>query len=349
MQKWKKLKRGIRMQKNRIDVIIPAYKAQDTILRTLSSIAMQDIIDDVDVTIVNDADGIGYKKFVDMFSPFMSIREIELPENGGPGDARQFGIDNTSNELLVFIDADDTFADSFTLKTLSKELLAEPENVCCFGNFYEQTRETFVPHQNDIVWMFGKIYKRAFLDKYGIRFKKGSRANEDAGFNMLCNLFSNDNEKIKFVDDLFYFWHFKEDSITRINNAQYSYDQCFVGYAENMIYAIKHAEKINPFNPNLLPLKVKVLCNLYEHYIETIAKDEKFIEQNFKYCKLYYNDVYKEIDEKISLEVLAEVYNNVMRNAYIGNKLAQIIPSIGIIEFLEQLRCKEKDDGNIGQ
>ena len=47
----------------RIDVIIPAYKAQDTIIRTLSSIAMQTIKDDVDVTIVNDCDGVGYEKY----------------------------------------------------------------------------------------------------------------------------------------------------------------------------------------------------------------------------------------------------------------------------------------------
>ena len=59
-----------------IDIIIPAYKAQDTIIRTLSSIALQEIVDEVEVTIVNDADGIGYQKFVDMFSPYMKIREI---------------------------------------------------------------------------------------------------------------------------------------------------------------------------------------------------------------------------------------------------------------------------------
>lgn len=38
---------------NKIDIIIPAYKAQGTILRTLASIACQSILDDLDVTIVN--------------------------------------------------------------------------------------------------------------------------------------------------------------------------------------------------------------------------------------------------------------------------------------------------------
>lgn len=324
----------------KIDVIIPAYKAQGTILRTLSSIAEQAILDDIEVTIVNDHDGIGYKKFVDMFKPYMKIRELEMPENGGPGDARQYGIDNTKNPLLMFIDADDTFIGSFALKILREQLLADDKNACCFGSFIEDQLKVHIPHVNDSVWMFGKIYRRAFIDKYKIRFQKGSRANEDAGFNMICKLFSNPNEQIKYIPDSVYYWHFKEDSITRINNAQYSYDQSFVGYTSNMIYALKYAESVNPFNSNLMLMKVMILCNLYEYYIETVARDKRFIDQNFNACKQYYNEIYKEIEPKINDEVLGEVYNEVMRNAYAGNKLFKIIPSIGIKEFLVKLKEK---------
>ena len=322
----------------KIDVIIPAYKAQNTILRTLCSIAEQTILDDIEVTIVNDCDGIGYKRYVDMFSPFMTIREIEMPENGGPGDARQYGIDNTTNPLLMFIDADDTFIGSFALKTLREQLLSDDKNACCFASFIEEQQRFHIPHVNDSVWMFGKIYRRDFISKYKIRFQKGSRANEDAGFNMICKLFANDNEKIKYIQDSVYYWHFKEDSITRINNAQYSYDQSFVGYASNMIYSLKEAEKINPFNSNLLLMKVMIMCNLYEYYIETVARDKRFIEQNFKACKEYYNQIYKEIEPKVNDDVLGDVFSEVMRNAYNGSKMIKIIPALGIKEFLEKLK-----------
>ena len=322
----------------KIDVIIPAYKAQNTIIRTLSSIALQSIVDDLEVTIVNDCDGIGYKKYVEMFKPYMKIREIVMEKNGGPADARQYGIDHTENPLMTFIDADDTFAGAFSLKILRENLLAQPVNSCCFGVFIEDQLKMYIPHPNDSVWMFGKLYKRDFINKYGIRFKEGSRANEDAGFNMMCKLFANQNEQIKYIPEIIYYWHFKEDSITRINNAQYSYDQSFVGYTANMIYALKYAEKVNPFNPNLMPMKTMILCNLYEYFIETVARDKRFIDQNFKCCKDYYEEIYKEIEPKISDEVLAEVYNEVMRNAYAGNKMFKIIPSMGIKEFLEKLK-----------
>ena len=49
-----------------IDVIIPAYNSQDTIIRTLSSIAMQLNRDELKVTIVNDG-GKDYKDIVNTF------------------------------------------------------------------------------------------------------------------------------------------------------------------------------------------------------------------------------------------------------------------------------------------
>ena len=73
---------------------------------------------------------------------------------------------------------------------------------------------------------------------------------------MICKLVSNQNEQIKFIQDITYYWHFKEDSITRINNAQYSYDQSFVGYTENMIYAVKYAEKSSEKEKSLYTIKL---------------------------------------------------------------------------------------------
>ena len=321
----------------KIDIIIPAYKAQNTILRTLSSIAMQEIVDDLEVTIVNDVDGIGYQKFVDMFSPYFKIREITMEKNGGPGDCRQFGLDNTSNPLVTFIDADDTFAHAFALKILRNQLLMEPQNACCFSSFLEDQRVTYLNHQADSVWMFGKLYKRAFLQKYQIHFPSDSRSNEDNGFNMMCKLCSNQQEQIKYIQDITYYWHFKEDSITRKDNCNYSYNRSFVGYAQNMIEALKHAEKMNPFNGQVLQQKILIMCNLYEYWLETGVRDSRYEEQNWKSCVNFYKEIYRDIKDKINDQILAEIYNSVMRNCYAGNKMAGIVPKIGFKEFLQAM------------
>lgn len=336
------------MNSMKIDVIIPAYKAQNTILRTLSSIALQTELPNIEVTIVNDSDGIGYKQFVDMFSPYMSIREIVMPENGGPGDARQYGLDNTKNELITFIDADDTFSGAYALKTLKAQLLSDPFNACCFSQFLEEQPNTYIAHPNDSVWMFGKMYKRSFINKYDIKFKPGLRSNEDNSFNMICKLCSNQSEQIKFISDITYYWHFKEDSITRIRNADYSYNgetwASFYGYATGMIYAIKHAEKKCPFNGAILMQKIQIMINLYEYLIEVKDRRSEHYENNWKWCKEFYKEIYREVKDKISDEIFSQIYNDIMRNVYMGNKLYGIIPSMGIKEFMEKLEKEYIED-----
>ena len=86
-----------------IDIIIPAYNSQDTIIRTLSSIAMQLNRDELVVTIVNDG-GKDYKEIVDIFKPLINVKEIGYETNMGPGYARQFGVDNTKEDFIVFHD-----------------------------------------------------------------------------------------------------------------------------------------------------------------------------------------------------------------------------------------------------
>ena len=333
----------------KIDVIVPCFKAHRTLPRLLGSVISQTIVDDLEVTLVNDGDKTDYQEIVEQFKPFIKIQEIKLDKNSGPGAARRIGYEKTKNPLVTWIDADDTFAGAYSLYVLRKELLKEPQNVICVGGFTEEHEEipeknmpfSLFAHQQDTVWMFGKLYKRDFLDANNIKMND-TRANEDNGFNMLCKLLTDPQHQIKFIPDIVYYWHFNENSITRINDCQYSYDQSFCGYTDNMIWAIKEAEKRNPFKDMVQYQKIFTMLNLYEYYIETVERDKRFIEQNWGYCKKFYNEVYREIKNKIPDEMLKQAYNDVMRNSYMGNKLAMIIPSISIQEFLNKLEDEYK-------
>ena len=85
-----------------IDIIIPAYNSHTTIERTLFSIASQKNVDDLNVYIVNDASENDYSKQVEYFKKYMSIKELKLKNNVGPGLARQFGVDKSNSEYIVF-------------------------------------------------------------------------------------------------------------------------------------------------------------------------------------------------------------------------------------------------------
>ena len=340
----------------KIDVIIPAYNVPDDILfRCLSSVACQDIASDVEVTIVDDASTEqNYEKVAKFFESILKITILRYETNGGPGVARQYGIDHTSNGYFTCIDADDTLNGSFALKALRNGI--EMNNGIyhmCVGVFDEVHETNLKPgegpllmaHEQDMIWMFGKLYRRAFIDRYKIKFHESSRANEDNGFNTLIRLCSSDQEQINFIPAHVYYWHESPNSITRANDCQYSYGSSerdsFYGYVENMIYAIKEAKKRKPYNGFITMWTVSCLLNIYEYYIECFARANEHAATNFKWCQRYYNEVYKSIENDISNEILAQHYNEVMRNAYMGNKLEGIIPCMSIFEFIEKLKVTE--------
>jgi hypothetical protein len=105
-----------------------------------------------------------------------------------------------------------------------------------------------------------------------------------------------------------------------------------------MIFAITEARKRNPYNGFITMWSVMCLLHIYEYYIECVERAPEHAEQNFEWCKRYYNEVYSLIENNISKEILAEHYNDTMRNAYLGDKLKGIIPCMNIFEFIEKLR-----------
>lgn len=342
---------------NKIDVIIPAYNTSYEILfRCLSSIACQTIVKELDVTIVDDASDTEYheiyKNVIKNFDKMLSINLLRYETNGGPGVARQYGIDHSSNGYLTFIDIDDTFNGAYALQALRTGIEMNNNVYCMSVGVFDEVHETHIPqgqpgpiimpHEQDMIWMFGKLYRRSFLDKYNIRFHETSRANEDNGFNTIIRLCSNEQEPINFIPAHVYYWHENLNSITRANDCQYSYGSSirdsFYGYVENMIYAVKEARKRNPYNGFITMWAVNCMLNIYEYYVECYARAHEHADTNFKWCKRYYDEVYKDIEENISNEMLAQQYNDIMRNAYMGNKLEGIIPHVSIFEFLRQLR-----------
>ena len=336
-----------------IDVIIPAYNVSDEILfRCLASIACQDIVNELEVTIVDDASTEqNYNDVIKHFNSILKINLLRYEENGGPGVARQYGLDNTNNGYVTFIDADDTFNGSFALKALRNSIeINDPLFQMAVGVFDEVHEEGLKPgdgpillaHEGDLVWMFGKLYRRSFIDKYNIHFHPTSRANEDNGFNTMCRLCCNDNEQINFISAHVYYWHESPNSITRANDCQYSYGSSerdsFYGYVENMIFAIKEAKKKAPYNGFITMWSVNCMLHIYEYYIECYARAREHADTNFKWCKRYYDEVYKEIEDTISPEIFAAQYNDIMRNAYMGDKLNGIIPHMDVYQFLEELK-----------
>lgn len=321
----------------KVDVIIPAYKAHKVILRALGSLAIQSALQNVRVTIVNDADPTGdYSEFVSMFKPYMDIQELIMEENGGPGVARQYGIDRTSCTYFTCMDADDSLSSPYAIQRLLKELEEDSTIIANIGTFAEDNGNmTFVQHPNDLIWMFGKMYRRSFIKKYNIRFN-ATRANEDNGFNSTIRLLASDTEKINFIPDIVYFWYYKEDSITRINNAEYSYNQSFPGYTINMIDSVVNSRKYKPFNPQIDIWAISNMAKLYNYYYQAVARDPRFLEQNYKACVLYYRTIYADLEKRFTPEQIVPIFSEV--TVAQAPLMQNVLPDLTIFQFIEKLK-----------
>lgn len=339
------------MRKDRIDVIIPAFKAHSTIMRCLSSIACQTIIDDVSVVIVNDCCPEGdYSEVVKAFSSCMDIREIRTAENGGPGVARQLGIDSTDGEFITFVDADDFLFKVTALETLRKEIQTDESYKCASGAFYSPKYKDD-PHKfsHIMVWLFAKLYRRDFLDKYQIRFN-GTRANEDSGFNrMVLLMCDNPGEQIRHVEENLYFYNVREDSITNINGNVYYFDQGICGGIDNMIHAIEHARKYKPFSTGIIRETVSMLTSCYFSYTHALYRAPDLAIQLWEYIKKFYHTCYKRIEGYITEDAFAMSYSISMRSALSNYGYMGVIPSINVREFMIRLQTEEYDPNLINE
>ena len=318
-----------------IDIIIPAFNAHSTIERCIASILTQ-VYKDYRVTIVNDS-GENYSSIISKYNNLMQIREIGYTGNRGPGYARQYGFDHTDAEYVMFVDADDTLYGPFALKYLMFGITMDNGYSVCVGNFIEENVAGDFVHNEDMVWMFGKLYKRDYINKYKIIFCPGSRWNEDNGWNTCVRLCANNKEQINFISDVVYCWHEQPNSITRVDDCRYTYDKSFVGYIENMLWAIKHCMTQDVNKEIIDQWSLNTLLNIYQYFIEAYGRDRRFLKQAWSWIQLYFDHVILPIHDKFDYNTIALMYTDVMINAYSRGSMSGIIPAITLNDFLYKL------------
>lgn len=341
------------MNSNRkIDIIIPAYNVEDEILfRCLASIASQDIIDEIEVTIVDDASTKqNYTKVIEPFLPILKIQILRYEINGGPGVARQYGIDHTHNEYISFIDSDDAFNGAWAISTLRAGIEANNNRYqMCVGVFDEIIKSDYigtdntpaiVEYSNNMVWVFAKMYRRSFLEQHNIKFHPSSRANEDTGFNAICNLLLQDDSLINFIPDHVYLWLDNPYSITRASNHKYAFGSSerdnLYGYVENMIYAYNTVKNIKPEAKGFLSFVVYSVTWLYEHYIQCYAVNPSAFIENLKWYNRYYKEIYQYYQNEITLELIEEFYEGKLSDFF---EEINVTPHKNFNEFIEEIKA----------
>ena len=115
-----------------VSVIVPVYKAQQTLARCVDSILRQ-TCRDLELLLVDDGSPDGSPELCDALAASdPRVKTIHKP-NGGPGSARNRGIAESTGEWIAFVDADDWIDENCLESMLTAALLRGADAV--FANY----------------------------------------------------------------------------------------------------------------------------------------------------------------------------------------------------------------------
>ena len=124
------------MNNSSVSVILPTFNRAHLLERALKSVLGQLEIDD-EIIVVDDGSTDNTHKVIKSLAD--NIRYFQI-EKSGAGAARNFGIMESRNPLVAFIDSDDEWMPGKVLLQ-KKMMIAKPELIFCFTNFAIRDRK----------------------------------------------------------------------------------------------------------------------------------------------------------------------------------------------------------------
>ena len=221
-----------------VSIVIPIYNASRYIERLFECIAKQ-TYQFFEVIYIDDGstdDSLERLKKIKDASSF-NIRIIEK-ENGGPGSARNVGLEAAKGTYLAFLDADDTI-DSMYIETLfNAASKTDSEIVIC--DYFRVSSETiehsypkkiktmngqkaskyiFSKTMHDIMIVpWGKLFKTSYIKQF--RFNESIKAeDEEISYKYIYK-----SNNICFIPQKLYYYYANDNSDSTIDNVQKSID-----------------------------------------------------------------------------------------------------------------------------
>jgi len=294
------------------DIIVPIYNTPDEMLtRCLSSIAMQTVIKDIHVIVVDDCSTkVDSSNVINSFKNLIDIEYIKLEENGGVGNARNVGLNLGKNEYILFCDSDDSYSSAFSVENLLQPFKECDSTLLTMGAFLEQLDGgiNFKKHQYNLTWVFAKIYRRSFLEKWNIKYPD-MRANEDVGFNLLVWACINDVDKIKYTDDVVYMWHNNQQSITRSEDGEFK-KSGMIEFVKSYIWMCNEKKKRGIFDTEFSKQQnINSLVMIYWYYVNMCNRvDDELMSQYNKYCYEFYDLIIDDLTELVNCKQFEKSY-----------------------------------------
>ncbi|RRG10046.1 MAG: glycosyltransferase family 2 protein [Lactobacillus sp.] len=202
----------------RLTIIIPfANETQAQITQLLTSIDTQVGVsfDQLQVIIVNDSGNSWPYQYPNLTQYQPKI--LKTSGGMGAGVARQYGMDHSQSDFVMFMDADDCLSDSLALERFWS--VAQYHDLIVGPFIHEHLDENgrivySLSKKVDHGAAYGKWYKRSYLKKIGLRWSPELKVYEDAYFVDLALQLTKD---CVVLNEPSYIWRLNMQSVGRRN------------------------------------------------------------------------------------------------------------------------------------
>ena len=328
---------------NLIDIIIPIYNiSNDALSSCLMSIFVQTCADSCKITIIDDGStNFDYQKVIED-AGVRDIQILRLDVNSGPGVARQYGLDHTDREYILFLDADDVLVADCALESLWKTFENDEVQMAtgyCIYHYPDDRQTTIMQFPRDV--LHGKMYRRSFIEKYNLSFNGlYSYMHEDKAFSLMyLMLVYGTKSKIGYVKEPVYIYNYQNGISSQLaNDSKY--------FIESLIHNLLAADaKILATVDRNEEIDGNIIDNMiqcYYFYLETLSvdPDEEFYQREIS--KKYYEQSFKKVAFTVPPELVHQIYYYKTRSLY-ATQIVPFIPRISFFEFLYLLGEGEDD------
>lgn len=265
----------------KVSVIVPVYNVEPYLEQCLESLHRQ-TLPEMEFILIDDGSTDRSGEIADQFAAAHPRFQVIHQTNKGYAGARNAALPLAKGEFLGFVDSDDWGAPEMFEKLY---LAAKKENAdisgCSFFYYFQQDKKT-VPCSNDVfsgllarhggklrggaesaifdnAVTWNRIYSRAMIEKFGIRFAENMKMAEDVPFFWTSYLAA---EKIVLSSECLYFYRNQRPG----QQTSFRDERIFSFFTlfENLEKFMRE-NGIRGFEPWELHLKLSRYCYGYEH------------------------------------------------------------------------------------
>lgn len=205
----------------KVSIIVPVYNVSAYLEKCLTSLINQ-TLEDIEIIIINDGSTDDSQHIIDKYINMDKRIRSFTKENGGLGDARNYGLEMAKGEYIGFVDSDD-YVDKTMFEKLYNKAIADNSDIVecdfywCYTNKNVYDKANYYTSKDNIitnirVMVCNKIYKREIIIDNQITFPVGLKY-EDILFTYKILPYTN---KISYIDEGLYYYVQRSDSL--INN-----------------------------------------------------------------------------------------------------------------------------------